>query len=106
MDSDGTRFAAIAETTNFLHYFSYLPDHRQAGKVDYPLAEILLLVLLRFWRGRRRSATSDRPGRARNRSGIWRSGLPREGCDEAFPVAFLVPSRFFPVGVLGVPGPI
>src|SRR5882757_9752629 len=46
MDSDGTRFAAIAETTNFLHYFSYLPDHRQAGKVDYPLAEILLLVLL------------------------------------------------------------
>src|SRR5262245_55514016 len=46
MDSDGTRFAAIAETTNFLHYFSCLPDHRQAGKVDYPLAEILLLVLL------------------------------------------------------------
>jgi predicted transposase YbfD/YdcC len=46
MDSDGTRFAAIAETTNFLHYFSYLPDHRQPGKVDYPLAEILLLVLL------------------------------------------------------------
>jgi len=34
--------AAIAETTNFLHYFRYLPDHRQAGKVDYPLAEILL----------------------------------------------------------------
>src|SRR4249920_2235263 len=46
MDSDGTGFAAITETTNFLHYFSYLPDHRQAGKVDYPLAEILLLVLL------------------------------------------------------------
>lgn len=46
MDSDGTRFAVIAETTNFLHYFSFLPDHRQAGKVDYPLAEILLLVLL------------------------------------------------------------
>jgi hypothetical protein len=46
MDSDGTRFAAIAETTNFLHYFSYLLDRRQAGKVDYPLAEILLLVLL------------------------------------------------------------
>src|SRR4029077_18942323 len=46
MDSDGTRFPVIAETTSFLHYFSYLPDHRQAGKVDYPLAEILLLVLL------------------------------------------------------------
>jgi hypothetical protein len=46
-DCDGTRFAVIAETTK--HYFSCLPDHldhRQAGKVDYPLAEILLLVLL------------------------------------------------------------
>ena len=46
MDSDGTRFAAIAETTSFLHHFSGLPDHRQAGKVDYPLAEVLLLILL------------------------------------------------------------
>jgi hypothetical protein len=46
MDSDGTRFAAIAETTSFLHYFSGLPDHRQAGKVDYPLPEVLLLILL------------------------------------------------------------
>jgi hypothetical protein len=46
MDSDGTGFAAIAETTSFLHYFSGLPDHRQAGKVDYPLAEVLLLILL------------------------------------------------------------
>jgi hypothetical protein len=46
MDSDGIRFAAIAETTSFLHYFSGLPDHRQAGKVDYPLPEVLLLILL------------------------------------------------------------
>ena len=46
MDSDGTGFAAIAETTSFLHYFSGLPDHRQAGKVDYPLPEVLLLILL------------------------------------------------------------
>jgi hypothetical protein len=46
MDSDGTGFAAIAETTSFLHYFSGLPDHRQAGKVDYPLAEVLILILL------------------------------------------------------------
>ena len=46
MDSDGTRFAVIAETTNFLHYFSCLPDHRQPGKVDYPLPEVLLLILL------------------------------------------------------------
>ena len=46
MDSEGTRFAAIAETTSFLHYFKDLPDHRQAGKVDYPLPEVLLLILL------------------------------------------------------------
>jgi len=46
MDTDGTRFAAIAETTSFLHYFSGLPDQRQPGKVDYPLPEVLLLILL------------------------------------------------------------
>src|SRR3974390_829578 len=46
MDSDEAGFAAIAETTSFLHYFSELPDHRQPGKVDYPLPEVLLLILL------------------------------------------------------------
>src|ERR1700745_1017805 len=46
MDCAGTRVATIAETTSFLHYFSGLPDHRQAGKVDYPLPEVLLLILL------------------------------------------------------------
>src|SRR5712691_11139239 len=46
MESDGTGFAAIAETTSFLHHFSGLPDHRQPGKVDYPLPEVLLLILL------------------------------------------------------------
>src|SRR5712671_5956784 len=46
MDSEGTRCAEIAETTSFLHYFSGLPDHRQPGKVDYPLPEVLLLILL------------------------------------------------------------
>jgi len=46
MGSDGTRFAAIAETTSFLSYFKDLPDHRQAGKVEYPLPEVLLLILL------------------------------------------------------------
>src|ERR1700704_2135915 len=46
MASDGTGFASIAETTSFLHYFSELPDHRQPGKVDYPLPEVLLLILL------------------------------------------------------------
>jgi hypothetical protein len=46
MDTEGTAFAAVAETTSFLHYFSGLPDHRQASKVDYPLPEVLLLILL------------------------------------------------------------
>ena len=44
MDSDGTRFAEISETTSFLHYFSGLPDHRQAGKVDY-LASLIAACL-------------------------------------------------------------
>src|SRR3979490_3635086 len=46
MASDRTGFAAIAETTSFLDYFSELPDHRQPARVDYPLPEVLLLILL------------------------------------------------------------
>ena len=46
MDTEGTPFAEVSETTSFLHHFSGLPDHRQAGKVDYPLPEVLLLILL------------------------------------------------------------
>src|ERR1700733_1936306 len=46
MDTDEAGFAEIAETTSFLQHFSQLPDHRQAGKVDYPLPEVLLLILL------------------------------------------------------------
>lgn len=38
--------AALAETTVFLSYFKDMPDHRQPGKVIYPLDEILLLCLL------------------------------------------------------------
>ena len=37
---------AIEETVAFLDYFKELPDPRQAGKVIYPLAEVLLLCLL------------------------------------------------------------
>ena len=46
MELDDTGFAAIAETTCFLHYFKDMPDRRQQGKVDYPLTEILLLCLM------------------------------------------------------------
>jgi predicted transposase YbfD/YdcC len=38
--------AAGFEATVFLEHFRDLPDHRQAGKVTYPLDEILLLALL------------------------------------------------------------
>jgi predicted transposase YbfD/YdcC len=45
---EGTRVdsAALAETAAFLVFFKDLPDHRQPGKVIYPLDEILLLCLL------------------------------------------------------------
>ena len=46
MAHDSTDFGAIVETTSFLQYFNDLPDHRQAGEVDYPLPEVLLLILL------------------------------------------------------------
>src|SRR5580692_7619222 len=41
-----TAVGAIFETTVFLDHFSSLPDRRQAGKVSYPLDEVLLLSLL------------------------------------------------------------
>jgi hypothetical protein len=39
-------FISLGEATVFLEYFSGLPDPRQAGKVIYPLNEVLLLSLL------------------------------------------------------------
>jgi DDE_Tnp_1-associated len=93
MDSDGTRFAVITETTSFLHYFSGLPDHRQAGKVDYPLPKVLLLILLAVLAGAEaftdiarfgerkiaRSRRRNKLGRGRNscRSGFGRDN-PRQ----------------------------
>lgn len=44
-DLDRTAAAGF-EATVFLEHFGDLPDHRQAGKVTYPLDEILLLALL------------------------------------------------------------
>ncbi len=46
MSPKSTEFAELAETTSFLHHFKDMPDQRQVWKVDYPLAEILLLSLL------------------------------------------------------------
>ena len=46
MDSSDAALAAHFETTVFLDHFKELPDHRQAGKVAYPLDEVLLLSLL------------------------------------------------------------
>jgi predicted transposase YbfD/YdcC len=39
-------FGAFDESVVFLGYFKDLPDPRQAGKVRYPLTEVLLLCLL------------------------------------------------------------
>ncbi|MGH6852518.1 MAG: transposase family protein, partial [Methylocella sp.] len=46
MESLDAALASTFETTVFLEHFKGLPDHRQAGKVAYPLDEILLLALL------------------------------------------------------------
>lgn len=46
MDDLDTATTAGFEATVFLEHFKELPDHRQAGKVTYPLDEILLLALL------------------------------------------------------------
>ena len=42
MESSG----ALGEAVGFLAHFEGLPDARQAGKVVYPLDEVLLLSLL------------------------------------------------------------
>jgi hypothetical protein len=42
MEMDG----AVGEGVVFLEYFRDVPDPRQAGKVTYPLDEIVLLCLL------------------------------------------------------------
>jgi predicted transposase YbfD/YdcC len=46
METAGADCVAHFETTVFLGYFKDMPDHRQPGKVVYPLDEILLLSLL------------------------------------------------------------
>jgi predicted transposase YbfD/YdcC len=46
MEATESDCVALVETTVFLSFFKDLPDHRQPGKVIYPLDEILLLCLL------------------------------------------------------------
>jgi predicted transposase YbfD/YdcC len=46
MEGNESHVAALVETTVFLQSFKDMPDRRQQGKVNYPLAEILLLCLL------------------------------------------------------------
>ena len=46
MENSGAALAAVVEATVFLGYFKEIPDHRQAGKVVYPLDEVLLLALM------------------------------------------------------------
>jgi predicted transposase YbfD/YdcC len=46
MDGASAETGIDYETTVFLNYFRDLPDRRQAGKVAYPLQEVLLLMLM------------------------------------------------------------
>lgn len=46
MTEEQLDYAALTETTCFLFFFKEMPDHRQPGKIIYPLDEILLLCLL------------------------------------------------------------
>lgn len=46
METSGSALAAAVEATVFLGYFNEMPDRRQAGKVVYPLDEVLLLALM------------------------------------------------------------
>lgn len=46
MGDVATECSAVLETVAFLKHFRELPDHRQSGKVTYPLDEVLLLCLL------------------------------------------------------------
>jgi len=45
VEHDGD-LVALAETKVFLSCFREMPDHRQPGKVRYPLDEVLPLCLL------------------------------------------------------------
>ena len=74
MESDGTRFAASAETTSFLRHFKELPDHRHASKVDYPRPEVLFLILLAVLAGA--EAFADIGGLASARSNSCRGFGP------------------------------
>lgn len=46
MELAASGFGALSEAVAFLGHFKDLPDPRQAGKVIYPLGEVLLLCLL------------------------------------------------------------
>ena len=46
MEGTAADCSAFGEAVGFLSHFSDLPDHRQAGKVIYPLDEVLLVCLL------------------------------------------------------------
>ena len=46
MEGCATEAGAFGEAVVFLDYFNDMPDHRQPGKVVYPLDEVLLLSLL------------------------------------------------------------
>ncbi len=78
---DGTKDrGALGETIVFLNHFKGLADHRQRGKVVYPLDEVLLLVLLAVLAGAKSFVDIARFGRMKvallRRFRPFRDGTP------------------------------
>src|ERR1700684_1412207 len=81
MEALDAAVGAAFETTAFLDYFKDLPDHRQAGKVVYPLDEVLLLSLLAVLAGAEAFTDIARFGKKKlsflRRFRPFRDGTPR-----------------------------
>ena len=80
MEQAGSELTAFDKTVVFLDYFKVLPDPRQAGKVIYPLPEVLLLCLLAVLAGAETFVDIARFGEKKidllRRFGPFRHGTP------------------------------
>src|SRR5215470_7829682 len=80
MTEAATECGALGEAVVFLNFFRDLPDPRQAGKVLYPLEEILLLTLLAVLAGAETFVDIARFGQKKlellRRFRLFRDGTP------------------------------
>ena len=81
MAETAAELGALGEAVVFLNHFRDLPDPRQAGKVLYPLEEILLLCLLAVLAGAETFVDIARFGQKKldllRRFRPFRDGTPR-----------------------------